>query len=79
MNLDKGKDVLNKTCSRKSQITDRKWDLYNMQVPGFEPGLKAWKAFVLPGYTTPAFLGGCIKNIYKKISRVSYILIYSPR
>ena len=25
-----------------------------MQVPGFEPGLKAWKAFVLPGYTTPA-------------------------
>ncbi len=25
-----------------------------MQAPGFEPGLRAWKALVLPGYTTPA-------------------------
>ena len=27
-----------------------------MQVPGFEPGLLAWKAKVLPGWTTPAVL-----------------------
>lgn len=44
-----------------------------MQVPGFEPGLKAWKAFVLPGYTTPAYLGGCIENLYIKFSSVSLI------
>jgi hypothetical protein len=25
-----------------------------VQAPGFEPGLRAWKALVLPDYTTPA-------------------------
>ncbi len=42
-----------------------------MQVPGFEPGLKAWKAFVLPGYTTPAYRGGCINYLYIKVSKIS--------
>ncbi len=41
-----------------------------MQVPGFEPGLKAWKAFVLPGYTTPAYPGIRINNPYIKVSKV---------
>ena len=28
-----------------------------VRVPGFEPGLQAWQARVIPGYTTPASFG----------------------
>ena len=27
-----------------------------MRAPGFEPGAKPWQGFVLPNYTTPAYL-----------------------
>ena len=29
-------------------------ELQMVRVPGFEPGLQAWQARVIPGYTTPA-------------------------
>ena len=35
-----------------------------MQASGFEPGLRAWKARVLPDYTTPAQVDNN-KTVYK--------------
>ncbi len=47
--------------------------LKTMQVPGFGPGSKAWKASVLPGYTTPAFFSDCIL-FYLLFYDATYIL-----
>ncbi len=40
-------------AAHESGSTERK-GFKIVQAPGFEPGLRAWKALVLPDYTTPA-------------------------
>ena len=50
--------------------------LKTMQVPGFGPGSKAWKASVLPGYTTPALVSNYILFylLFYDVTSISYDL-----
>ena len=46
-----------------------------VRVPGFEPGLQAWQARVIPGYTTPACFGPELR-VNKALIRFQNVLYF---